>query len=107
MPILGESCFSDFTPIDAEDAYEDMVESGEELLEETVCIADDIFAHSTLTGSPMILLQLIYRFGLSLIAMTSMASMLNWLLTIFTSLTVISNGVCHMRDFLALVVSIG
>merc|ERR1711892_969968 len=84
MSILVEFCFSDFTSMDATDAYE----SGEELFKETDCIADDFFAHSTLTGSPMLLLQLMYRLWLSLITTTSMASMLNWSLTIFTSLTV-------------------
>ena len=69
-------------------AKEGMVESGEDLLEVTVCKADDIVEHSTFIASPMRRLQLMYKLWLSIIFRTSRVSMQNCLLTISTSSTV-------------------
>ena len=71
----------------AAEGTEDKGDSVKEVLDDNVCNAEEIVAHSKLTASPMSLLQLMYKLGLSLVLRTSIMSLLNWLLTISTSST--------------------
>ena len=65
-----------------------MKDSGKELIDESSCKADEIVTHSMFTASSCRRLQLMYKLGLSLIVTTSTVSILNWLFTISTELTV-------------------
>ena len=72
----------------AAEGTEDKGASVKEVLDDNVCNAEEIVAHSKLTASPRSLLQLMYKLGLFLVLRTSIMSLLNWLLTISTSSTV-------------------